>query len=164
MVSRTRRSSSVSWSSIWSTSRPARWAGDEVGMIGSSLLLAASVCGWGPAPRSARMTTGRARRLAPAAPRLSRRQTTGHDRSMNGANGHKQLVRPREGRMIAGVCAGIGDYFGIDANVVRIIFAALTIFSVGAGALVYLIAWAVLPEEGEKSSIVENYLNKKKSG
>ena len=35
--------------------------------------------------------------------------------------------------------------------------------SSGAGALVYLIAWAVLPEEGEKSSIVENYLNKKKS-
>jgi len=33
----------------------------------------------------------------------------------------------------------------------------------GAGALVYLVAWAVLPEEGEKSSIVENYLNKKKS-
>jgi len=65
--------------------------------------------------------------------------------------------------MIAGVCAGIGDYFGIDANVVRIVFAALTIFSVGAGALVYLVAWAVLPEEGEKGSIVENYLNKKKS-
>jgi phage shock protein PspC (stress-responsive transcriptional regulator) len=66
--------------------------------------------------------------------------------------------------MIAGVCAGIGNYFGIDANVVRIIFAAVTIFTAGAGALVYLVAWAVLPEEGEKSSIVENYLNKKKSG
>jgi phage shock protein C len=65
--------------------------------------------------------------------------------------------------MIAGVCAGIGDYFGIDANVVRIVFAALTIFSVGAGALVYLIAWAVLPEEGEKSSIAENLFNKKSS-
>jgi phage shock protein C len=82
---------------------------------------------------------------------------------MNGANGHKQLIRPREGRMIAGVCAGIGDYFGIDANVVRIVFAALTIFSVGAGALVYLIAWAVLPEEGEKSSIAENLFNKNSS-
>jgi phage shock protein PspC (stress-responsive transcriptional regulator) len=65
--------------------------------------------------------------------------------------------------MIAGVCAGIGDYFGIDANVVRIVFAALTIFSVGAGALVYLIAWAVLPEEGEKSSIAENLFNKNSS-
>jgi phage shock protein C len=82
---------------------------------------------------------------------------------MNAANGHKQLVRPLEGRMIAGVCAGIGEYFGVDPNVVRIVFAALTIFSVGAGALVYLVAWAVLPEEGEKSSIAENYLNKKKS-
>ena len=65
--------------------------------------------------------------------------------------------------MVAGVCAGIGDYFGIDANVVRRIFAAVTIFSIGAAALVYLVAWAVLPEEGEKSSIVENYLNKKRS-
>jgi phage shock protein PspC (stress-responsive transcriptional regulator) len=82
---------------------------------------------------------------------------------MNAANGHKQLVRPREGRMIAGVCAGIGEYLGVDPNVVRVVFAALTIFTAGAGALVYLVAWAVLPEEGEKSSIAENYLNKKKS-
>lgn len=81
---------------------------------------------------------------------------------MNGANGHKQLIRPLEGRMIAGVCAGIGEYFGVDPNVVRIVFAALTIFSAGAGALVYLVAWAILPEEGEKSSIAENYLNKRR--
>jgi phage shock protein PspC (stress-responsive transcriptional regulator) len=82
---------------------------------------------------------------------------------MNAANGHKQLIRPRKGRMIAGVCAGIGEYFGVDPNVVRIVFAALTIFSVGAGALVYLVAWAVLPEEGETSSIAENYFNKKRN-
>jgi phage shock protein PspC (stress-responsive transcriptional regulator) len=81
---------------------------------------------------------------------------------MNGANGHKQLIRPLEGRMIAGVCAGIGEYFGVDPNVVRIVFAALTIFSIGAGALVYLVAWAILPEEGEKGSIAENYLNKRR--
>ena len=74
----------------------------------------------------------------------------------------KQLVRPREGRMIAGVCAGIGQFFGIDANIVRIIFAVLTIFSAGAAALIYLVAWVVVPEDGEKSSIAENYLNKKK--
>ncbi len=41
-------------------------------------------------------------------------------------------------------------------------FAALTIFSVGAGALVYLVAWAILPEEGEKGSIAKNYLNKRR--
>lgn len=79
-------------------------------------------------------------------------------------DGRKQLIRPREGRMIAGVCAGIGDYFGVDANIVRVVFAALTIFSIGAGALVYVVAWAVVPEEGEKQSIVEGYFNKKNSG
>src|SRR5690242_7332612 len=168
MVSRTRRSSGVSWSSIWSTSRPGRWAGDEVGMNGSSLLLPASVCGRGLAPQVRQPVlpwpaVGRSRPPLLPDPGCLGGHRQGHDRSMNGANGHKQLIRPREGRMIAGVCAGIGNYFGIDANVVRIIFAALTIFTAGAGALVYLIAWAVLPEEGEKSSIVENYLNKKKS-
>ena len=56
---------------------------------------------------------------------------------MDGMNDQKQLVRPREGRMVAGVCAGIGQFFGIDANIVRIIFAVLTVFSAGAAALVY---------------------------
>ena len=64
--------------------------------------------------------------------------------------------------MIAGVCAGVGQFFGIDANLVRIVFAVLTVFSAGAAALVYLLAWVVVPEEGEKGSIAENYLNKKK--
>jgi phage shock protein PspC (stress-responsive transcriptional regulator) len=81
---------------------------------------------------------------------------------MNGTEGHKQLIRPQTGRMVAGVCAGIGDYFGVDANLVRVIFAALTIFSIGAGALVYVVAWAVVPEEGEKQSIAESYFNKKR--
>jgi phage shock protein PspC (stress-responsive transcriptional regulator) len=83
---------------------------------------------------------------------------------MSGTDGPKQLIRPQAGRMIAGVCAGIGDYFGVDANIVRVIFAALTIFSIGAGALVYVVAWAVVPEEGEKRSIAENYFNKKRGG
>ncbi|HKB38336.1 MAG TPA: PspC domain-containing protein [Gemmataceae bacterium] len=82
---------------------------------------------------------------------------------MNGSNDQKQLVRPREGRMVAGVCAGIGQFFGIDPNIVRIVFAALTVFSAGAAALVYLAAWVIVPEEGEAGSIAENYFNKKKS-
>jgi len=80
---------------------------------------------------------------------------------MNGVNGSKQLIRPREGRMVAGVCAGLGDYFGLDANLVRLIFAALSIFG-GAGVLVYLVAWLVVPEEGEDKSIADSYLNKKR--
>ena len=61
-----------------------------------------------------------------------------------------------------GVCAGIGEFFGIDANLIRIVFAVLTLFSAGAAALVYLLAWVVVPEEGESGSIAENYLDKKK--
>jgi phage shock protein PspC (stress-responsive transcriptional regulator) len=80
---------------------------------------------------------------------------------MNGMD-DKRLIRPREGRMVAGVCAGIGQFFGIDANIVRIVFAVLTVFSAGAATLVYLIAWVVVPEEGETASIAESYLNKKK--
>ena len=64
--------------------------------------------------------------------------------------------------MVAGVCAGIGQFFGIDPNIVRIAFTVLTVFSAGAAALVYLVAWMVVPEEGETASIAENYLNKKK--
>src|SRR5690242_507683 len=104
----------------------------------------------GPAPPPARST------------RLTGYRPAGHDRTMNGTNGQKQLIRPRDGRMIAGVCAGVGQFFGIDANLVRIAFALLTVLSAGAAALVYLLAWVVVPEEGESGSIAENYLNKKK--
>ena len=82
---------------------------------------------------------------------------------MSNANGRKQLIRPREGRMVAGVCAGLGEYFGVDANLIRVAFAALTIFG-GAGVLMYVVAWAVVPEEGEGKSIAEGYLDKKRSG
>ena len=84
--------------------------------------------------------------------------------TMSENNGHgaapaKKLVRRREGRLVAGVCAGLSAYFGIDVNLVRVGFAVFTIFW-GLGALIYLIAWAVIPEEGEPSSIVENLINK----
>jgi len=80
---------------------------------------------------------------------------------MNGANGSKRLTRRREGRVAAGVCAGFGDYLGVDANVVRVILAAVTFFTAGiGGVLVYLVAWAVIPEEGETRSIVDSYLKK----
>jgi phage shock protein PspC (stress-responsive transcriptional regulator) len=75
--------------------------------------------------------------------------------------GSKTLERKRQGRMVAGVCVGLGDYFGLDANVVRLIFAITSFFGF-LGVLVYLVAWAVVPEEGEKQSIVENLVNKNK--
>ncbi|QNI35441.1 PspC domain-containing protein [Edaphobacter albus] len=56
-----------------------------------------------------------------------------------------RLVRPRNNRMIAGVCAAFALRYGWDVTVVRII-AALICLS-GAGALAYLVAWIIIPEE-----------------
>ena len=58
----------------------------------------------------------------------------------------KRLTRMEEGRMIAGVCAGLGLYLGIDATIVRIIFVLLALFAMG-GVLLYLILWLIMPME-----------------
>jgi phage shock protein PspC (stress-responsive transcriptional regulator) len=83
---------------------------------------------------------------------------------MNEPNTSKVLVRSLDGRMLAGVCAGVSDYFGIDVTLVRLIFAIACVFTVGAGVLAYLAAWVIIPEEGEKSSIVENMIKKNQNG
>lgn len=58
----------------------------------------------------------------------------------------KKLTRVEEGRMIAGVCTGLGRYFGIDTTVIRIIFVLLGVFAAG-GVLIYLILWLLMPME-----------------
>jgi phage shock protein C len=79
---------------------------------------------------------------------------------MSDYNGRKMLVRTRDGRIIAGVCSGLSEYFGLDANLIRLVVAVLTVFTGGFVALAYLAAWVVIPEEGEKSSIAESLVNK----
>ncbi|RPH94571.1 PspC domain-containing protein [candidate division KSB1 bacterium] len=60
----------------------------------------------------------------------------------------KRLVRIHKGRKIAGVCAGIGAYLDLDPTLVRLLWIVL-ILAGGAGILLYLIAWVVMPlEEG----------------
>jgi phage shock protein C len=78
---------------------------------------------------------------------------------MNQMDG-KVLLRPRDGRMLAGVCVGLARYFNIDVNLVRLIVALVAVFTGGVGALAYLVAWVVIPEEGETGSIAENLVNK----
>ena len=75
---------------------------------------------------------------------------------------NKQLQRLRKGRVVAGVCAGLADYFGVDATLVRLAFALLAVFG-GAGILFYLVAWMIIPEEDENASIMENMINKRLS-
>lgn len=56
-----------------------------------------------------------------------------------------ELRRRRDNRVIAGVCSGLGAYFGLDPVVFRIAFVVLT-FIGGIGLLVYVLAWILIPE------------------
>ncbi|MDD4990790.1 MAG: PspC domain-containing protein [Paludibacter sp.] len=57
----------------------------------------------------------------------------------------KKLKRSQN-QMVAGVCAGIADYFEIDPTLVRVGYAILTIFSAGfPGLLLYIILWIIMP-------------------
>lgn len=59
----------------------------------------------------------------------------------------KKLYRSRNNRMIAGVCSGLADFFGIDPTVVRLIFVAGTLLGFGSFVLIYLVLFIVVPEE-----------------
>jgi phage shock protein C len=61
----------------------------------------------------------------------------------------KRLYRPTAGRMLGGVCAGLADHFDVDPTVVRLVWIAVTLLSLGTGILVYIIAWIIIPEEPE---------------
>jgi len=58
----------------------------------------------------------------------------------------KRLYRSSRNKMIAGVCAGIADYFVLDPTLIRLA-AVLTVILGGSGILAYLIAWIVIPQE-----------------
>ncbi len=83
------------------------------------------------------------------------------DMSENNGSGGKRLLRIRQGRLVAGVCTGLAAYFGVDVNLVRLAFGVLTVFY-GVGVLLYLVAWLLLPEEGEDGSILESFVNKRR--
>lgn len=57
----------------------------------------------------------------------------------------KRLFRDTENRYIGGVCSGLGSYFGIDATIIRIIW-ALFFFVGGMGLILYIILWILLPQ------------------
>jgi phage shock protein C len=58
----------------------------------------------------------------------------------------RQLRRSRTNRRLAGVCGGLGDYFGIDPTLVRIIFVLLGLPGGAPGIVLYLILWLIMPE------------------
>lgn len=57
----------------------------------------------------------------------------------------KKLYKSSTQKMVAGVCGGIAEYFGIDVTIVRILFLILSIGG-GSGLLIYIIAAVIIPD------------------
>ncbi|MFI0792366.1 PspC domain-containing protein [Micromonospora rubida] len=72
------------------------------------------------------------------------------------------LVRPREGRYLAGVCVAIGRATNTDPVLWRVLLAVLGFFG-GIGILVYVTAWLIIPGEGDTASPVESMLGRGRS-
>ena len=65
----------------------------------------------------------------------------------------RQLVRPHDDRVVAGVCAGLARYFDMSPLVYRVAFAALVLLG-GAGLVLYVAAWLVIPDERRGDSVI----------
>lgn len=92
---------------------------------------------------------------------------TGHDRVMEhdlnkpepATPASRKLRRTTEGRMLAGVCSGIGEYTGVDANIIRLLLGAFTLFG-GSGVILYVLGWVLIPEAGSDVSIAQDLIDK----
>jgi len=88
---------------------------------------------------------------------------------------HRPIRRPVNGRMLAGVAAGLSQHFNVDVTIVRIVFAVLTIVGFTGiaylggvplylgGIPLYLACWLLIPEEGSEHSIASAFLKNMQS-
>jgi len=74
----------------------------------------------------------------------------------------RKLTRSRDDRWLAGVCGGLAEYFKVDTVLFRILFVILTF--TGAGIPIYLLAWLIIPAEGETESIGDSLVRKAREG
>ena len=69
----------------------------------------------------------------------------------------ERLHRARQGRMVAGVAAGLADYLGVDPTLVRIGFVALALMG-GVAVPLYLAGWLIIPDENGGPTVAEELL------
>jgi len=76
--------------------------------------------------------------------------------------GEQRLHRAGRGRMLAGVAAGVADYFDVDPTIVRIGFVALA-FLGGLAVPLYLAGWLLIPDEDNDVSVAEELLARERA-
>ncbi len=67
------------------------------------------------------------------------------------AAARKTLMRSRRDRKIAGVCAGLAEYFDMDVTLMRVLWVAVLFIPPAPALLAYIILWIVVPEEPERA-------------
>ena len=65
---------------------------------------------------------------------------------------HQGLIRPRDGRILGGVCAGIGRRFGLTPWISRLLFVLLLMVVPGSQLLIYPVLWILMPAEENLTS------------
>jgi len=60
---------------------------------------------------------------------------------------YRRLLRPQDDRIVAGVCSGIGRYFGVDPVLIRVAFIIFAAVTWGAALLAYPLCWFLIPED-----------------
>lgn len=75
---------------------------------------------------------------------------------MNG----KKLYRIEEGKMLAGVCGGVAEYFNLDPTIVRVLWVLGSLFA-GGGVILYIVMAIIVPTKSEV--IVGNIIDKKEN-
>jgi len=71
----------------------------------------------------------------------------------------KRLYRSTRNAQVAGVAAGLAEYFRVDVSLVRLLFLVLALFG-GNGLLIYIVLWVVMPTEDD----VRARMHKRKNG
>jgi phage shock protein C len=72
--------------------------------------------------------------------------------------GQDGLVRPRHGRVLGGVCAGLGRRFGIDPWPARLLFVLVLMVVPGSQILIYPILWILMPDESQLAASHGTYV------
>jgi phage shock protein C len=67
--------------------------------------------------------------------------------SVHAAFRRQSLTRPRDGRVLAGVIAGLGRRLGIDPWPARLLFVLVLMIVPGSQLLIYPILWILMPED-----------------
>lgn len=58
----------------------------------------------------------------------------------------RKLYRSSQDKMLAGICGGLGEMFSVDSTMIRLVVAALALFTLGTAVVVYILGWIIIPE------------------